>query len=100
MGGREHIAELIGAVVTDVRVLLDAERTPQDQRPNVMMFYVLAGHLWGAALSSELPVRPAIMAGGLRQLQARCHGVLARFSPRIDAALREAEILDWDYRTA
>jgi hypothetical protein len=100
MNGRERIAELLEPVVGRARALLDGGGIPPDEASNAMMFYVLADHLLSAARAADQPLNPATVAGGLRQLQARCAGTLADQRPRIQAALDEAESVDWDYRTA
>ncbi len=100
MGARQRIADALTAAVTEVRAGLDAGRTPADERPNAMMFYVLADHLLVAVTSADRPMSPAALAGGLRQLRERCRGSLDALRTHVDRALEEAENLDWDYRTA
>lgn len=100
MDGRQRIAEVLGAVVTEARALLDAGGVPPDEMSNALMFYVLADHLLSATLAPDRPMNPATLAGGLRQLEARCHGALAGQRQRVEIALDEAENVDWDYRTA
>ncbi len=99
MDGRQRIAEVLRAVVTEARALLDAGGVPPDEMSNAMMFYVLADHLLSATLAAER-LNPATLAGGLRQLKARCRGALAGLRQRVEVALDEAENVDWDYRTA
>ncbi len=100
MDGRERIAELLDAVEGRARALLDGGAIPPDEGSNVMMLYVLADHLLSATRDAQQPMNPAALAGGLRQLKARCWGTLADQLQRVDAALDEAENVDWDYRTA
>ncbi len=100
MDGRQRIAEVLTVIVAEVRTALDAGSTPPGEVSNAMMFYVLADHLLSATLAFDRPMNPSALAGGLRQLEARCHGSLASQRPRVEAALNEAENVDWDYRTA
>lgn len=100
MSGRQRISDLLTEMVAEVRAGLDTGRTPQEEVSNAMMFYVLADHLLSATRAPDWPVGPAALAGGLRQLRARCSGSLAGLRERVDLALGEAENLDWDYRTA
>ncbi len=100
MDGRVRIAGLLGEVVTEARGLLDRGPASTEERSNVLMFYVLAEHLCAAATSLEWGLGPAALAGGLQQRRARCQGALAGFRPRVEQALHEAEMLDWEYRTA
>ena len=100
MDGRERIAKLLDAVVGQARALLDRGGLPPDEASNAMMFYVLADHLLSATRDAAQPLHPAALAGGLRQLKARCSGALADQRPQVEAALEEAENVDWDYRTA
>jgi hypothetical protein len=100
MDGRERIAELLDAVVTRARVLLDGGGIPPAEASNAMMFYVLADHLLSTAKAADQPMNPAALAGGLRQLQARCAGALADQRSRIQDALDEAENVDWEFRIA
>jgi hypothetical protein len=100
MDGRERITELLAGVVAEVRAALDAGGTPPEETSNAMMFYVLADHLLSVARTPEAALSPAALAGGLRQLKARCHDSLAPLRGPVAEALSEAENLDWDYRTA
>ncbi len=100
MSGRQRITELLTELVAEVRAGLDAGHTPRDEVTNAMMFYVLADHLLSATRAPDWPVSPAALAGGLRQLKARCTGSLAGLREQVELALSEAENLDWDYRTA
>jgi hypothetical protein len=100
MDGRERIAELLDTVVSRARALLDGGGVPPAEASNAMMFYVLADHLLSATRAADQPLNPATLAGGLRQLQARCSGTLADQRPRIQDALDEAENVDWEFRTA
>lgn len=100
MDGRERIAGVLDGVVSRARALLDGGGVPPEEASNAMMFYVLADHLLSAARDGERPVNPAALAGGLRQLIARCSGTLADQQQWVQAALEEAENVDWDYRTA
>ncbi len=100
MGARQRIAEALTTAVTECRAALDAGRTPADERPNAMMFYVLADHLLVAVTSPDRPMSPAALVGGLRQLRERCQGSMESLRAQVDRALEEAENLDWDYRTA
>ncbi len=100
MDGRERISAMLAEVVAEVRSALDAGRTPAEEVSNAMMFYVLADHLLSAVNAPDRPLSPAVLAGGLRQLAARCHGSLGGLRERVEIALGEAENLDWDYRTA
>ncbi len=100
MSGRQRITDLLTELVAQVRAGLDAGSVPQEEVSNAMMFYVLADHLLSATRGQDWPMSPAALAGGLRQLKARCHGSLCDLSGRVERALEEAENLDWDYRTA
>lgn len=100
MDGRERIVQLLDAVVSRARALLDGGGVPPDEMSNALMFYVLADHLLSATRVPDQPLSPATLAGGLRQLKARCSGPLADQRQPIEAALTEAENVDWDYRTA
>lgn len=100
MDGRERVAELLDAVTSRARALLDGGGVPAEEVSNAMMFYVLADHLLSAARDPDRPLHPAALAGGLRQLRARCSGALADQRQPVEAALEEAENVDWDYRTA
>lgn len=100
MDGRERIAEILAVVVTEARALLDAGGIPPEEMSNALMFYVLADHLLSATLAADRRLNPAALAGGLRQLRARCHGPLVGQRQRVETALSEAENVDWDYRTA
>ena len=91
MHGRERIAELLDAVVGRARGMLDAGRLPPDEAPNVMMFYVLADHLRSASRDAAQPMHLASLAGGLRQLQARCSGTLADQRARVEALYLAAD---------
>lgn len=100
MDGRERIAELLDAVVGRARALLDGGGLAAGEISNAMMFYVLGDHLLSATRDTAQPMNPVALAGGLRQLKARCSGALTDQGPRVEAALDEAETVDWDYRTA
>ena len=100
MSGREAIAELLADVVSEVRAQLDAGCAVPGERDNLLGSYVLASHLWSAMAARDQALAPARIAGGLRQLLARCYGSLAPCRPRVEAALAEAESLDWEFRTA
>ncbi len=100
MSGRQGVADMLAAVVSEVRGLLDGGRVPPEEHGNLLGSYVLASHLWNAVASSDQGLAPARMVGGLRQLLARCHGTLAACRPPVEAALAEAESLDWEFRTA
>jgi len=100
MDGRKRIAGLLEAVVGRARALLDGGDVPPAEAANAMMFYVLAHHLLSATRAADQPLNPTTLAGGLRQLHARCTGALADQRPGVQRALDEAENVDWDFRTA
>ena len=100
MIGRQGIAHILAGVVSEMRGLLDDETAPPEERRNLLGSYILANHLWGVMASSDQIIAPSRVAGGLRQLLARCEGRLACYRPRVAAALAETETLDWEFRTA
>ena len=100
MSGRQGIAQMLAEVVSEMRGLLDDEMVPPEERGNLLAAYVLASHLWGVVAAYDQTLSPARVAGGLQQLLARCGGRLAVCRPEVEAALAEAETLDWEFRTA
>ena len=100
MSVRQRIADMLGEVVSQMRALLDRDDVPLEERANLLGAYILASHLWSCAVSGDQALAPARIAGGLKQLLVRCRGPLAACRPRVEAALTEAETLDWEFRTA
>jgi len=100
VSGRQSIADMLGEVVSQMRAALDGDDVPLEERANLLGAYILAAHLWSCTAPGEQMLVPARLAGGLKQLLLRCRGPLVACRPRVEAALLEAETLDWDFRTA
>jgi hypothetical protein len=100
VSGRQSIADILGEVVSQMRALLDRDDVPLEERGNLLGGYVLASHLWNCMASTDQVLVPARVAGGLKQLLVRCRGPLMTCRPLVEAALVEAETLDWEFRTA
>ena len=100
MSVRQRIADMLGEVVSQMRALLDRGDVPLKGGANLLGAYILASHLWSCAVSGDQALAPARIAGGLKPLLVRCSGPLAACRPRVEAALTEAETLDWEFRTA
>jgi hypothetical protein len=100
VSGRQGIADILAEVVSEMRAQLDGDELPPEERGNLLGSYVLASHLWNSVTARDQALAPGRVAGGLQQLLAHCQGPLSGCRPLVEAALTEAETLDWEFRTA